>query len=197
MEHVFEPFFTTKEVGKGSGLGLSQVFGFMRQSGGYVRIYSEPGTGTSVRLYLPRPVRERDRTASEVPPARVPHARQGEVVLAVEDKASLRRVLVTQLGELGYTVLEADTGASALEILRLAGRIDLLLTDIVMPGGMNGHELAQRAAAVRPDLKVLYTSGFPNGVSGHGPSLKPGDLLLSKPYRRDELAQSVRAALAA
>jgi PAS domain S-box-containing protein len=197
LKRVFEPFFTTKEVGKGTGLGLSMVFGFMKQSGGHVQVYSEVGAGTTVRLYLPD-IAEKSSTGVEpaAHPA-TPRAEGREVVLAVEDNERLRRILVKQLHELGYEVVEAEAGPPALEILRGDRPIDLLLTDIVMPGGMNGHELAQEAVQLRPDLKVLYTSGFPEAAFGENSELASGEILLSKPYRKSELAQKVRQAFAA
>ncbi len=197
LYRVFEPFFTTKE-GKGTGLGLSQVLGFIRQSGGHVRISSEVGSGTTVRLYLPV-LADEGWTAEPQPESldRVAQPGTREVILAVEDNEALRRVLVKQLRDLGYNVLQASTGEAALEILRTDTRIDLLLTDIVMPGGLNGYELAREALKARPDLKLLYTSGFPEAAFGREGELRPGDLLLGKPYRSEELARSLREALGA
>jgi CheY-like chemotaxis protein len=195
LRRVFEPFFTTKDTGKGTGLGLSMVFGFMKQSGGHVQIYSELGRGATVRLYLPRAGRE---SAAERPAVGAPVAlpRGTETVLVVEDNDKLRRVLVRQLMELGYGVREATKGAEALELLRSDEAYDLLLTDIVMPGGMNGWELARIASELRPSLNVLFTSGFPEvALSEQG--LPEGVLLVSKPYRKQDLAEKVRAALAA
>jgi two-component system cell cycle sensor histidine kinase/response regulator CckA len=196
IEKIFEPFFTTKEVGKGTGLGLSQVQGFIDQSGGHVRIQSEKNLGTTVRLYLPQAAEESKTDATRPDARETPGAAAQEVVLAVEDNESLRRVLVKQLRELGYEVLQAETGEAALKILRTAPRVDLLLTDVVMPGGLNGYELARKAGLLCPDLKVLFTSGFPETALGPEAPLKPDEVLLGKPYRKDELAQKVRQALA-
>jgi signal transduction histidine kinase/ActR/RegA family two-component response regulator len=193
MGRIFEPFFSTKEQGKGTGLGLSMVFGFMRQSGGHVSVYSEPGAGTVFRLYLPRDhgeagpaLRERG-TGSTVS--------RGECILVVEDTDKLRTIAVKQLKELGYRVLAAEDGQSALAILEQAERVDLLLTDIVMPGAMNGVELARAASARRPGLKVLLTSGFPQARTSAGAPQIAGQRFLGKPYRRDELARLVRETL--
>jgi PAS domain S-box-containing protein len=189
---IFEPFFTTKEPGKGTGLGLSMVFGFMRQSGGHINVYSEPGAGTTFRLYLPRAAAEAaERDVADAAPA----ARgTGETVLVVEDNLAMRRVVLRQLRELGYRVLECDHAAAALELLEREP-VDLLLTDIVMPGGLDGVELARLARERWPALKVVLTSGFPQArVNGNHDVL--GNLpLLSKPYSKDELAGVLRAAL--
>jgi CheY-like chemotaxis protein len=191
MRRIFEPFYTTKERDKGTGLGLSMVFGFLKQSGGHINVYSEEGVGTTFRLYLPRaaaaaPGRERAPSAL---------ARGGgEVVLAVEDNASLRRVVVRQLKELGYSVLEAETAISALALLERE-KVDLLFTDIVMPGDCDGFELARTALTRWPGIKVVLTSGFPeaklNGRLGGTPDAR----LLSKPYRKEDLARVLREVL--
>jgi PAS domain S-box-containing protein len=195
LRRVFEPFFTTKETGKGTGLGLSMVFGFVKQSGGHIQIYSEPGRGTTVRLYLPRAQEGSDaRTAAVLALGALPKGE--EKVLVVEDNDQLRRVLVRQLSELGYTVQEASNGNGAIEVLRSAQRYDLLITDVIMPGGVNGWELARVALDLRPELRVLFTSGFP-AVALSEQGLPEGVLLLSKPYRKQDLAEKVRAALAA
>lgn len=195
---AFEPFFTTKKLGSGTGLGLSMVFGFAKQSGGHLKIYSEVGHGTTVRLYLPlAPV---EPIALQTAPVEVPPLPLGqETVLAVEDDAALRRVLVRHLEALGYTVVEAANGQQALAVLsdtETDTSIDLLLTDIVMPGGLNGWELAGKATQLRPTLKVLFTSGFPDGAFGPNGKVPEGAVLLGKPYRKEELAQKLRVALA-
>jgi CheY-like chemotaxis protein len=192
MAQIFEPFFTTKETDKGTGLGLSMVFGFMRQSGGHVSVDSEPGVGTSFKLYLPRSYAV---AAPEAAPDIRPAAHvTGECVLVVEDKPAMRRITVRQLCDLGYRVLEADRAAAALEMLQRE-HVDLLLTDIVMAGGLDGVELARLAQEGWPALKVVLTSGFAQvRVNGNGDVL--GNLpLLSKPYTKDELAAALRAAL--
>jgi CheY-like chemotaxis protein len=192
MGQIFEPFFTTKEAGKGTGLGLSMVFGFMRQSAGHVNVYSEPGAGTTFRLYLPRMVAAAlPRDILEDPAV---ERGTGETVLVVEDNPAVRRVVLRQLRELGYRVLEADRAAAALEILQHQPA-DLLLTDVVMPGGLDGIALARIAAERWPALKIVLTSGFPQArVDGNGEIL--GNLqLLSKPYGRTDLAAALQAAL--
>ena len=191
LQHIFEPFFTTKEPGRGTGLGLSMVFGFMKQSGGHISAYSELGEGTTFRLYLP-PVP--DAMASTEPMLLAPPERgQNEMILAVEDSVGLRQILVRQLTSAGYRVLEAGDARLALETIDSGADIDLLLTDIVMPGGMNGHELARIATLRRPDLKTLLTTGFSEVTNGNGASRPP--LILRKPYRKDELLRYVREAL--
>jgi len=194
LPRVFEPFFTTKEHGKGSGLGLSMVYGFVKQSQGHVTIYSEPGQGTTVKLYLPRTVEEVAGYETGVEGA---WRGDGETVLLVEDDEAVRHFARQQLTSLGYRVLEARTGPEALELVRAHGEIALLFTDIVMPGGMSGRELVEAARQVRPGLKVLYTSGYAENVIVHHGRLDPGMLLLSKPYRRADLARKVREALLA
>jgi signal transduction histidine kinase/ActR/RegA family two-component response regulator len=191
MAKAFDPFFTTKGVGKGSGLDLSMVYGFVKQSNGHVRIESALGHGTTVTLYLPR-------AAEPVQPAAstreaVIH-RGAEVVLVVEDEDIVREHVVDQVAGLGYRTLTARDATEALAILRAGAAIDLLFTDVVMPGGMSGPELAQEALRLRPGLRVLYTSGYTdNAVVNEG--LEGGVQLLSKPYRRHELAEKLRAAL--
>jgi len=193
VEHAFEPFFTTKEVGKGTGLGLSMVYGFAKQSGGHVRIYSELGHGTTVRFYLPRLA----SAAADADPAQAPQAGQGggERILVVEDDAKVRQLVLQQLESLGYRVLQASNGREALEIVEGDAGIDLLFTDVVMPGGMTGLQLAEAALKFRPQLRVLFTSGYAEGSMQHrgagGRSLR----LLTKPYRKQALAQKIREAL--
>jgi CheY-like chemotaxis protein len=191
-ERAFEPFFTTKEVGRGSGLGLSMVYGFVKQSGGHAKIYSEPGEGTTVKLYFPRA-----RASGPLPKEIVGPAVIGgnETILVVEDNHLVRGHLVNQLKGLGYRVIDAGNGPEALEILHQIAEIDLLLTDVVMPGGMSGRDLADAATALRPGLKVLFTSGYTDNAIVHQGRLDPGVHLLSKPYRRQELAEKVRRVL--
>ncbi len=194
MERVFEPFFTTKEPGKGTGLGLAMIYGFVKQSGGHVNIYSEPGQGTTVKLYLPRaPI---DAAAEDLARASAPVAGGLEAVLLVEDDELVRRFAHDQLVSLGYQVMQAGNGAQALEIIGSDAPIDLLFTDVVMPG-MSGRELADAALKLRPGLKVLYTSGYTDNAIVHHGRLDPGAHLLSKPYRRDELARKLRLVLGA
>ena len=193
MHRIFEPFFTTKSRDKGTGLGLSMVFGFIKQSGGHIGVYSEPGIGTTFRLFLPRmaedvPIVEESAATSLL------HGR-GESVLVVEDNAALRRVVTRQLGELGYRVLAAENAAAGLELLDRQS-IDLLLTDIVMPGGINGRELARRARQRWPGIKIVFTSGFSEArLNGDAGPLAACTPLLSKPYRKEDLASAAREAL--
>jgi two-component system, chemotaxis family, CheB/CheR fusion protein len=193
MHRIFEPFFTTKGRDKGTGLGLSMVFGFIKQSGGHIGVYSEPGIGTTFRLFLPR-MAEDVAIAEERAATPLLHGR-GESVLVVEDNEALRRVVTRQLGELGYRVLAAENAAAGLELLNRQS-IDLLLTDIVMPGGINGRELARLAHQRWPGIKIVFTSGFSevrlNGDAGPLAACTP---LLSKPYRKEDLASAAREAL--
>jgi signal transduction histidine kinase/GAF domain-containing protein len=193
LARVFDPFFTTKEVGKGTGLGLSMVYGFVKQSQGHIRIYSEPGQGTSVKLYLP----VAGQQSQAAPAAETPLAdlHGTEVVLLVEDNAPVRDYAQVQLALLGYTVLDAENGQQALQVIRDHPEIDLLFTDLVMPGGLNGHQLALQAAELRPNLKVLYTSGYAEQAVLHQGLLTRGVHLLNKPYTRRELALKLRVAL--
>jgi PAS domain S-box-containing protein len=192
LAHVFEPFFTTKEVGKGTGLGLSMIYGFAKQSGGHAKIYSEVGHGTTVRLYLPRLATEpKSETAAIIPPRKG----GGETILVVEDNPDVRRLVLRQLHDLGYQVIEAANGPEALKILDGGAAIDLLFTDVVMPGGMTGRQLAEAAKARRPGLKTLFTSGYTEDSILRLGKLDLGVRLLSKPYRKHELATRVREAL--
>lgn len=193
LQHIFEPFYTTKEVGKGTGLGLSMVYGFVKQSGGHIRVYSEVGEGTSVKLYFPRSFVHED----DMPFTQASHSNLGgtETVLVVEDDILVRKYVVSQLKILGYRVFEASEANSALEILHQIPNIELLFTDVVMPGGMGGRELSEAARALRPDLKVLFTSGYTENSIVHNGKLDPGVELLSKPYRREQLALKLRKVL--
>jgi PAS domain S-box-containing protein len=194
LERAFEPFFTTKEVGKGTGLGLSMVYGFAKQSGGHVKIYSEVGHGTTIRLYLPRAAAG-EVTAFEAAATPAPMPRGHEKVLVVEDDPAVRRVVVTQLAELGYHVLEAEDGQKALTMITNGVAIDLLFTDVVMPGGLSGRQLAAAAKTHLPALKVLYTSGYTENSIVHQGRLDAGVYLLSKPYQKPDLAQKLREVL--
>jgi len=194
LPRVFDPFFTTKEVGKGSGLGLAMVYGFVRQSGGGVRIYSEPGRGTMVKLYFPRARADAEPNPAHAADDGEPRGR-GEVVLVVEDDADLRTLAVAHLEALGYERRAAATAAAALEVLRGDERISLLLTDVVLPGGMSGAELAIEAQKMRPGLRVLFMSGFARNVFTDLGIRETDVALLQKPFRRNELARKVREAL--
>jgi len=193
LERVFDPFFTTKEVGRGTGLGLSMVFGFVKQSGGHVRIYSEVGQGTTVRMFVPRSF-EGAATEKEVATEAIGGT---ELILLVEDDDLVRQHAYDQLTALGYRVVTARNGPEAMAVVNRRADFDLLFTDVVMPGGMNGRALADAARAVRPDLPVLFTSGYTEDAIVHHGRLDPGVQFLSKPYGRGDLARAVRAALEA
>jgi signal transduction histidine kinase/CheY-like chemotaxis protein/HAMP domain-containing protein len=190
-DQVFEPFFTTKAVGKGTGLGLSMVYGFVKQSGGHIRIYSEEGHGTTVRLYLPRATARADAPAAIAPPIRGGN----ETILVVEDDALVRNFVVAQLHSLGYKTMPAGNGSDALLQIEHGAIFDLLLTDVIMPGGINGRQLADIVVARRPSVKVLYTSGYTENAIMHHGRLDAGVSLLAKPYRTADLARMVRTAL--
>ena len=192
---VFDPFFTTKPTGQGTGLGLSQVYGFVKQSGGHIKIYSEPGQGTSVKLYLPRFVGDQNQSDSESSASHdVPAGRSGETVLIVEDEDKVRELAVLSMKELGYEVLEASNASQALRHIDSTARIDLLFTDVVMPD-LNGRKLADEATRRRPALKVLFTTGFTRNAVVHNGTLDRGVDLISKPYSIDQLAKKVREVL--
>jgi signal transduction histidine kinase len=194
LPHLFEPFFTTKDAGRGTGLGLSTVYGFVKQSGGHVKVTSEIGKGTSVTLYFPEATEPRAVTA----PRESAAARQGngEIILLVEDEPDLLSLASRFLEELGYRVIRAANGAAAIEIASREPRIDLLLTDVVMPGGMSGRQLAAELRLTRPDLAILFVSGYSDGV--FDPSESTSEVsIVAKPYDRARLAVSVREALQA
>jgi PAS domain S-box-containing protein len=192
LERAFEPFFTTKPDGQGTGLGLSMVYGFVKQSGGHVKIYSEPGQGTTVRLYLPRSREDMDvETALDSGPA----AGGTETVLAVEDDEDVRGTVIDMLTDLGYRVLRAKDGQSALAIVESGIPIDLLFTDVVMPGPLRSPDLARKARERLPNLAVLFTSGYTEDAIVHGGRLDEGVDLLTKPYTREALARKLRHVL--
>jgi signal transduction histidine kinase/DNA-binding response OmpR family regulator len=192
LEQVFEPFFTTKPEGEGTGLGLSMVHGFVKQSGGHIKVYSELGQGTTFKIYLPRvhqlELREADLRSRSV---------QGgaETILIVEDDQAVQAIVVDMLSSLGYKVLKAVDGQSALSILHSGIRIDLLFTDVVMPGPVRSPDLAKRAQAIQPKIAVLFTSGYTQNAIVHGGRLDTGVELISKPYRREDLARKIRQVL--
>ncbi|HUX72397.1 MAG TPA: response regulator [Steroidobacteraceae bacterium] len=190
---IFEPFFTTKAKDKGTGLGLAMVYGFVSQSGGTIDFRSEVGVGTTLNLYLPRAVQAPETQATIT--AQFPIMHGTETILLVEDHDLVRRYAYDQLTSLGYTVLEAQNGPQALQILRRETPIDLLFTDLVMPGGMSGQQLAQQACLLRPELKVLYTSGYAEEAIHSQDREDLGFKLLPKPYRRAELAKRIRSLL--
>jgi len=193
QEKAFDPFFTTKEPGQGTGLGLSQVYGFVRQSGGHVKIYSEVGEGTTVKIYLPRA-----HVVASAPgegEAAVAGSRGSETVLVVEDEAEVRTYIVETLRELGYEVREAEDGASALALFAQEGcKVDLLLTDIVMPG-INGRQLADELRGRCPALKVLYMTGYSRDAVVHQGRLDSGVALLQKPLNQAMLGAKIREVL--
>ena len=192
MEQAFDPFFSTKREGEGTGLGLSMAYGFVKQSGGHIRLYSEVGEGTTVRVYLPRST----GTAVEPPRAKAGGLKHGnETVLVVEDDAKVRETVVDLLSGLGYAVLKANNAEQALAVIESGVHIDLLFTDVVMPGSVRSTEMVRRAVQTLPALKVLYTSGYTQNAIVHGGRLDPGVELLSKPYSRQQLAFKLRQVL--
>jgi len=193
LQHVFEPFFTTKEPGRGTGLGLPMVYGFIKQSSGHISIYSEIGEGTTVKLYLPPAVPGPSTTVAPADDSAILGGT--ETILLVEDDELVRAFAEAQLRSLGYDVTSAASGPEALALLQEGKPFDLLFTDVVMPGGMSGRQLATAAQALRPELPVLYTSGYSRDAIMHQGRLDAGVQLLSKPYRRRELAQRIRQLL--
>ena len=194
LAHAFEPFFTTKEVGKGSGLGLSMIYGFVKQSRGHVRIDSELGRGTTVKIHLPRAA---DGVALARPESRGGSLPRGnEKILLCEDDAMVRDAVATQLGHLGYRVVSTANGPEALEALKREGGFDLLFTDVVMPGGLNGRQLADEARKLNPGLRVMFTSGYAESAVVHHDHLDQRVHLLKKPFHRRDLAMKIKDALA-
>lgn len=189
LERVFDPFFTTKPEGHGTGLGLSMVYGFVKQTGGHIKIYSEPGSGTCIKIYLPRVHGAEDVI---VPILSGPISGGTETVLVVEDDPEVRATVVDMLTALGYRVLNAPDAQSALAVIMSGVSIDLLFTDVVMPGPLRSPELARQAKAAQPSIEVLFTSGYTENAIVHGGRLDPGVALLSKPYRKEDLARKIR-----
>jgi PAS domain S-box-containing protein len=198
LEKVFQPFFTTKPQGKGNGLGLAMVYGFVKQSGGHINVYSEVGHGTSIKIYLPRRM-----APSEVAPVAIAATEHGPTapaqrkkrILVVEDQEAVRAVACGFLEDFGYDVVEAEDGFQALARLQEDPEIDLMFSDVVMPGGMNGFDLAQAASGMRPNLRIVHTSGYPKGAMVHQdePRFREGFIIM-KPYRREELQKIIREA---
>ena len=193
QDKVFEPFFSTKDVGKGTGLGLSMVYGFIKQSGGHVKIYSEQGIGTAIRLYLPQANAVADRQ-TDVSLA-LPVTGGDETILLVEDDPLVRASVTTQLKSLGYEVISAENAAQALQVLDDGVQFDLLFTDVIMPGSMDGSHLAKEMTRRSPDIKVLFTSGYTESAMIYHGRLDAGVLLLQKPHRKEDLARALRKAL--
>lgn len=191
---AFDPFFTTKEVGQGTGLGLSQVYGFVKQSNGHVKIDSEPGEGTTVRIYLPRLAGEAV-VAAESPASSMPAGDGSEIVLLVEDDKAVREVSAGMLRELNYAVIQAGDAREALQILEVVPNVSLLFTDVGLPAGVNGRQLAEEALSLRPDLRVLFTTGYARNAIVHHGRLDPGIDLISKPYTAAALATKIRELL--
>ena len=193
VERAFDPFYTTKGVGKGTGLGLSQVYGFVKQSGGHVKIYSEPGHGTTVKVYLPRLLQGEPAVLGASTPD-LPRGHEEEIILVVEDDERVRHMSVDALRELGYTVVQASGAAQALEVLAIQPKISLLFTDVVMPD-INGRRLAEMARVRRPDLKVLFTTGYTRNAVVHNGVLDAGVAFLPKPFTIEQLSRKIREAL--
>jgi nitrogen-specific signal transduction histidine kinase len=192
IDHAFEPFFTTKEAGKGTGLGLSQVYGFMKQSGGHVKIYSEPGEGTTIKLYLPR--REGDEADISIDSSEGSDRGQGETILIVEDDDGVRQYAAEILRDLNYQIIEAKDSATALRLLDAEKQFDLLLTDVVLPG-KNGRELADEVERKRPEVKIIFMTGYSRNAIVHHGRLDAGTELIPKPLIERSLARKIRQVL--
>jgi CheY-like chemotaxis protein len=192
MAKAFDPFFTTKPIGSGTGLGLSMIYGFTRQSGGEIRLDSQVGEGTTVSIYLPRHHGSVERTDGAIESVDALSARHSETVLVVDDEPTVRMLVVDVLQEAGYTALDAADGFAGLKVLESRSQIDLLVSDVGLPGGMNGRQLADAARQNRPDLKVLFITGYAeNAVLSHG-HLAPGMHVLTKPFTMETLARRVK-----
>jgi CheY-like chemotaxis protein len=194
IERVFEPFFTTKPIGQGSGLGLSMVYGFVKQSGGNIKVYSEPGQGTTIRLYLPRFAEKPEAAPAPHDPV-LDAGHKGEVILVVEDDPDVRKLVLGMVESLGYQTISAIDGPSALEALERVGKVDLLFTDVVLPRGMNGAALARAAQQRQAGLRVLYMSGYTRNAILHNGALDEGVQLITKPFRKADLAGKLREVL--
>jgi CheY-like chemotaxis protein len=195
LSRVFEPFFTTKPAGKGTGLGLSVIYGLARQSGGDVTIYSEVGRGTTVNLYLPRALMPEIDPSQDDDAASAEGAGSGEIILVVEDQAPVREVTMRRLEQLGYRVLETNSAVAAIELLQTGAAIDLVFSDVVMPGGKTGFDLAGWIRGHRPGLPVILTSGFAQEAAQSAAQPLDAWKILRKPYSRTELAAALRSAL--
>jgi signal transduction histidine kinase len=198
LARAFEPFFTTKPTGQGTGLGLAMVHGFVKQSGGHIRIYSEPGSGTTVKMYLPRLAETQTMASAPMPKPfasmELPRARDGETILIVEDNEGVRQYALSVLHDLGYSVIEARNADEALTAFESALRVDLLFTDVVLPGA-SGRDLAGRIAALRPGIPVLFTTGYSRNAIIHNGRLDADVQLISKPYTQFNLARKIRELL--
>jgi CheY-like chemotaxis protein len=192
IARAFDPFFTTKPTGQGTGLGLSMIYGFARQSGGQVRIYSEEAVGTTVRIYLPRHRGEADEEQPRASLAEAPRAEAGETVLVVDDEPSVRMLVTEVLEELGYAAIEAADGVSGLKVLESDVRIDLLITDVGLPGGVNGRQMADAARRCRPKLRVLFITGYAENAGIGNGHLGPGMHVMIKPFGMEMLASRIK-----
>ena len=192
---AFEPFFTTKPAGKGTGLGLSVIYGFARQSGGHASIYSEVGRGTTVNVYLPAAEENEDQVRAGMRNGDASAPSRGHTVLVVEDQAAVRHVTVRRLRQLGYGTAEAESARAAVDLLQAGETVDLVFSDVVMPGEMTGLDLREWIRANRPDLPVVLTSGFAGDVINRGDFASNSDEILRKPYGRDELVAALERAL--
>jgi CheY-like chemotaxis protein len=192
---AFDPFFTTKDIGQGTGLGLSQVYGFAKQSRGHVKIYSEVGEGTTVKLYLPRFHFASKGEDEQVTPEALARGSKYETILVVEDDDDVRNYSCDTLRELGYTVTAAQNGQAGLKLLEVTPDVRVLFTDVGLPGGMNGRQLAEEARKHRPDLKVLFTTGYARNAIVHDGRLDPGVELITKPFTQAALAEKLREIL--
>ncbi len=193
LSRVFDPFFTTKPAGKGTGLGLSMIYGFAKQSGGEVRIYSELGQGTTVKVFLPRHHGNAGNEAEPLQTIEAPKAEAGQTVLIVDDDSTMRMLVGDTLGELGYQAIEAGDAASALRVLESDARIDLLVTDFGLPGGVNGKQLADTARQRRPKLKVLFITGYAENAAITNGRLESGEHVMSKPFPMGSLAARIKS----
>jgi CheY-like chemotaxis protein len=192
MAHVFEPFFTTKPFGQGTGLGLSMIYGFARQSGGQIRIYTEVGKGTTMCLYLPRHDRNAEQEDGLSDLHKIAPAGDGEVVMVIDDEPTIRMLISEVLEEQGYSTIEASDGPSGMRVLRSAARIDLLITDVGLPDGMNGRQIADAARELRPDLKVLFITGYAENAVVRNGHLEKGMQVFAKPFEVNALARKIR-----
>jgi CheY-like chemotaxis protein len=193
---IFDPFFTTKPAGQGTGLGLSMIHGFARQSGGQVRVYTEVGQGTTMCLYLPRHHGPKSKAEVQAGVAEAPRSAAGETVLVVDDEPTVRMLVADVLNEPGYVAVEAGDAAAGLAVLWSERRVDLLVTDVALPGGTNGRQLAEAARSARPGLPVLFITGYAeNALVGNG-QLEPGMQVMTKPFAVDALAKRIRGLLA-
>jgi CheY-like chemotaxis protein len=194
LSHVFEPFFTTKAAGRGTGLGLSQVYGFLKQSGGHVNIYSEEGHGTCIKMYFPRAYAAATSLAAEEPSAVV--SGNGQHVLVVEDDADVRQFVSETLRDLNYDVVAKDSGETALEHLHGGSRVDAIITDVIMPG-INGRQLADAVQSISPETKIIFMTGYSRNAIVHHGRVDPGVILLQKPFSREELSSKINSLFSA